>query len=309
MPNFTPVTATGPGVRVGGVEGGDLALAVGDVAVVLDLLPDGGDPLGLGDRLPVGGRLALARPVEVALPAPWRPGRAGARSGRGCPRSPACPAVRRSRGRRCWRPRWSWRCVRRRGRWGSSRCCRCGTAPGPGPAGLEAPAAVPRTVADGRAGTQVAAEGGAVADQPGRELREQLRQQRTLPSRRRSISVTSAPPRSRRGRTRPGGPAVRAAGRPRSRCRPADPDVDLDTPVGAARDDHRVGPLAQQPQGLGQGVLLRRKALPSWRYSVATGAGGSCCGAGPSGPRRWACRRRTRRRGWAGSRCSGTDCR
>ncbi len=56
------------GVRVRGVVRGDLALAVGEVRLVQDLLPGGGDSLGLGDRLPVRGGLALARPVEVAFP-------------------------------------------------------------------------------------------------------------------------------------------------------------------------------------------------------------------------------------------------
>ncbi len=56
------------GVRVRGVERGDLAPAVGDVPVVLDLPPDGGDPFGVGDGLSVRCRLALSGAVEVALP-------------------------------------------------------------------------------------------------------------------------------------------------------------------------------------------------------------------------------------------------
>lgn len=54
------------GVRVRGVVGRDLPLAVGDAPVVQNLVPHGGDPLGVTDRLTVRRRLALL--VEVALP-------------------------------------------------------------------------------------------------------------------------------------------------------------------------------------------------------------------------------------------------
>ena len=142
-----------------------------------------------------------------------------------------------------------------------------------------------RAVTDGRAGAQVAAEGRTVADEPGGELREQLRQQR-------DVAVEAAFDLGER-QGRPDLDVVGfdaqlpQFGQPVDgdhAIRPAGADVHLDAPVGGAGDHHRVGPLAQQLQRLGQGVF-RRNALPSWVYSVATGAGGDCsrrCASGSS---------------------------
>ena len=113
-----------------------------------------------------------------------------------------------------------------------------------------------RGVADRRGGAEVAAERGPVADQPGRELREQLVKQRH-----------PAGPRSQPGldlRQAQRGADVDAVGADRELAQlldpldadgqrgPGVPDVQLDAPVGGPGHQPRVRLGGQQAEGIGQ---------------------------------------------------------
>ena len=122
------------GVRVRGVERRDLGRRRSTSPRLEHLVPD---PLAAARRDAPAGRTGWSARRGRSCAAAAR--RASdpeqrARSGRGCPRSRACPAVRRSRGTRCARSCSSSRSARAPRCSGSSRRCRCGTAPGPAPA-------------------------------------------------------------------------------------------------------------------------------------------------------------------------------
>ena len=104
-------------------------------------------------------------------------------------------------------------------------------------------------VPDRRAGAQVAAEGGSVADQPGGELGEDLGQQRN-PSRQAALDL-------RQGQRRADLDRVVAHRQAAQLVEPVDgdgeggpgvPDVQLHPPVGGAGHQHRPGMLGQQGQ-------------------------------------------------------------
>ena len=108
-----------------------------------------------------------------------------------------------------------------------------------------------RRVADRRAGAEVAAERGAVADQPGRELREHLGQQRDL-------AVQPALDLGERQRgaepdlvgARRSARAARGAGRWRPPAARAEPRRLTSTPQSVRPgDEHRIGPLGEQLRG------------------------------------------------------------
>ncbi len=110
-----------------------------------------------------------------------------------------------------------------------------------------------RGVADGGCRADVATDGGAVADQPGGELRPHLVQQRDAPcqqplglgQRQRRADLDAVGPDGERAQLRQPVDGHRQRG---SRA----PDVDLDPPVGAAGHHDSVRPLGQQGQRLGQ---------------------------------------------------------
>ncbi len=167
-----------------------------------------------------------------------------------------------------------------------------------------------RRVADRRAGAEVAAERGAVADQPRGELREQLGQQR-------HAAVETAldlGQRQRRADLDPVGVDDQAAQLGKAvdrddRRGPRAAEIDLDTPVGRAGDEDGVRIGVQQAHRVGE----RRR---DGRTSDPRGAAGSRRARGAA---RSAARRRSRqevgrrghrpRHGSGGSRCSGTGSR
>ena len=118
------------GVLVRVVERGDLGQPLGDPAVAQHLVPGG--ERSARDGAPAG-RTAWPGPRRRSCVGAGRSARcrAGERSGRGCPRSRASPAARRSRGTRSATSCWCGRPGRGGGRGGSSRRCRRGTAPAP----------------------------------------------------------------------------------------------------------------------------------------------------------------------------------
>jgi len=119
-----------------------------------------------------------------------------------------------------------------------------------------------RRVPDRRSGTQVAAQGGAVADQPGRERREQLGQQR-YPTGQGPFDFRQA----QRGTDvdRPVAerqfPQLVQPVDADAQCRPGVPDVEFNAPVGRSGDQAGIRILGQQVQDFGEAARADERAL------------------------------------------------